>query len=312
MKVFDGHCDTLLRCYQQGGGFRENPGHLDLNRMGKLGHCAQFFAVFGSPDETPGRPLWEVFLAQEAIFRREMAANAGLVIHCRTAQEAEAAWAAGKQAAFLSVEGAELLDCDLQKLEEAYRMGVRAVNLTWNYENALSGSNDESPEKGLTEQGKAFVKRMQELGMLVDVSHVSDPGFWDVMELARKPVFASHSNSRAMCPHKRNLTDEQFTAIIKNHGVAGFNMAAEFVAEREPTIDTVVAHIEHWLGLGGGKNVSLGGDWDGIDEMPKGITGFQDLEALAERLLQMNYPEQQVDDLFYNNLMRVVREVCTM
>lgn len=312
MKVFDGHCDTLLRCYQRGGGFRENSGHLDLRRMGKLGQCAQFFAVFGSPDETPGRSLWEVFLAQEAIFRREMAANRDLAIHCRTAGEAEAAWTAGKQAAFLSVEGAELLECDLQRLEEAYRMGVRAVNLTWNYENRLSGSNDESPQKGLTEQGRAFVRRMQELGMLVDVSHLSDPGFWDVMELAQKPVFASHSNSRAICPHKRNLTDEQFTAIIGNHGVAGLNMAAEFVGESDPTIDTVVTHIEHWLSLGGEKNVSLGGDWDGIDAMPQGITGFQDLEALAERLLRMNYPERQVEDLFYNNLMRVVREVCTM
>lgn len=312
MKVFDGHCDTLLRCYQRGGGFRENSGHLDLRRMGKLGQCAQFFAVFGSPDETPERSLWEVFLAQEAIFRREMAANCDLAVHCRTAGEAEAAWAAGKQAAFLSVEGAELLECDLQRLEEAYRMGVRAVNLTWNYENRLSGSNDESPQKGLTEQGRAFVKRMQELGMLVDVSHLSDPGFWDVMELAQKPVFASHSNSRALCPHKRNLTDAQFTAIIGNHGAAGLNMAAEFVGESDPTIDTAVAHIEHWLSLGGEKNISLGGDWDGIDAMPRGITGFQDLEALGERLLQMNYPERQVEDLFYNNLMRVVREVCTM
>ncbi|WP_251446422.1 dipeptidase [Vermiculatibacterium agrestimuris] len=312
MQVFDGHCDTLLRCYRQGGGFRENSGHLDLKRMGKLGKCAQFFAVFGSPDETPGCSLWEVFLAQEAIFRREMAANSGLVTHCRTAGEAEAAWAAGKQAAFLSVEGAELLECDLQKLEEAYHMGVRAVNLTWNHENHLSGSNNESSQKGLTEQGKSFVRRMQELGMLVDVSHLSDPGFWDVMELARKPVFASHSNSRAICPHKRNLTDEQFTAIIGNHGVAGLNMAAEFVGQSEPTIDTVVAHIEHWLSLGGGKNISLGGDWDGIKDMPRGIAGFQDLEAVAERLLRMNYPEQQVKDLFYNNLMRVVREVCTM
>lgn len=310
MKIFDGHCDTLLRCYLEGGGLRKRAGHLDLERLSSLGHCAQFFAIFGSKTDTPGS-LEQVFQRQVAIFQREMTANADLVVHCRTADEIEAAWSSGRQAAFLSVEGADLLSCDLQKLEEAYRLGVRAVNLVWNYENALSGSNAESPKKGLTEQGRAFVWRMQELGMLVDVSHLSDPGFWDVMELAQKPIFASHSNARAVCGHKRNLTDEQFTAIIRNRGVAGINMAAEFLSD-DPDLNTVVAHIEHWLALGGEQNVSLGGDWDGIDRAPRGVMGIQNLEDLAERLLQLNYPEQRVNDIFYNNLMRVVREVCTM
>lgn len=310
-KVFDGHCDTILRCYLQGGGFRRNSGHLDLERMGPYGGWAQFFACFGEPEDMPGKPLWQVFQEEVALFRRQMEENADLVIHCRTAQEAEAAWAAGKAAAFLSAEGAELLDCDVEKLEKAYGWGLRAVNLTWNHENALSGTNVENPGKGLTEQGKAFVRRMQELGMLVDVSHLSDPGFWDVMELAEKPVFASHSNSRTQCFHPRNLTDEQFTAIIEKRGVAGLNMCDEFLGEA-PTVDTLVSHVEHWFSLGGERNVSLGGDWDGISHPPAGIDGIQDLDKLAERLLRMNYPEERVNGLFYNNLMRVVREVCIM
>lgn len=310
MRIFDGHCDTILRCYRKGSGIGRNDGHLDLERMERLGHCAQFFALFwsaGSAEKTPG----QAFREEYDVFCRELERNAGRVVLCRTADDAEAAWAAGRQAAFLSVEGAELLDCDLAVLEEAYAMGVRAVNLTWNYENALAGSNAQSPGKGLTPQGIAFVKRMQELGMLVDLSHLSDPGFWDVMEVADKPVFASHSNSRVLCPHTRNLTDEQFSAIIKNGGVAGLNMCDEFVG-KDPTIDTLIGHIEHWFSLGGEKNVSLGGDWDGISAMPQGITGYQDLEKLAERLLRMNYPQDRVDGIFYRNLMRVVREVCIM
>lgn len=310
-RVFDGHCDTILRCYQQGGGFRRNRGHLDLERMRAYGGWAQFFACFGEPEDFPGKLLWQVFQEEAALFRREMDANADWVLPCRTAQEAEEAWAQGKTAAFLSAEGAELLDCDLQKLEQAYQMGVRAVNITWNHANALSGTNVEHPEQGLTEQGRAFVRRMQELGMLVDVSHLSDPGFWDVIEEAEKPIFASHSNSRALCPHPRNLTDAQFTAIIEKRGVAGLNMCDEFLGVR-PTVDTLVAHVEHWFALGGEKNVSLGGDWDGISHPPAGIGGIQDLHKLADRLLQMNYPEERVEDLFHNNLMRVVREVCTM
>lgn len=310
-RVFDGHCDTILRCYQDGRGFRANGGHLDLERMKPYGAWAQFFACFGEPEDMPGKPLWQVFQEEVAIFQREMAENADLVLPCRTAGEAEAAWAQGKAAAFLSAEGAELLDCDPEKLETAYGWGLRAVNITWNHANALSGTNVENPGQGLTEQGRAFVRRAQELGMLVDVSHLSDPSFWDVAELAVKPFFASHSNSRRLCPHPRNLTDEQFTAIIEHHGVAGLNMCDEFLGP-DPTVDTLVSHIEHWFGLGGEENVSLGGDWDGISRPPAGISGIQDLYKLADRLLQMNYPEERVNGLFYNNLMRVVREVCTM
>lgn len=309
LKVFDGHCDTISRCYRQGISLRKNEGHLDLERMRGCGHFAQFFAAFASAKRVD-RPIHEVFLGEVATFQQQMAENADWVIHCRTAQQAEEAWEAGKVAAFLSVEGAELLDCDLEKLEEAYQMGVRAVNLTWNHVNALSGTNVDEPERGLTPQGKAFALKMQELGMLVDVSHLSDPGFWDVIDLAQKPIFASHSNSRAICGHTRNLTDEMFRALIKNGGVTGFNMGSDFVGEN-PTIDTIIAHIEHWLSLGGGKNISLGGDWDGVRSMPEGINGVQDLEKLAERLLRMNYSETQVEDLFYRNLMRVVGEVCT-
>lgn len=311
MRICDGHCDTILRCYTQGGDLLRRTGHLDLERMGRYGGYVQFFALFGSREEFPGRPLYPVFQEEYAVFHQNMTTHAALVEHCRTGAEADAALKKGKCAAFLSVEGAELLDCDLQKLQRAYDLGVRAVNLTWNYENALSGSNAEGADKGLTDQGRAFVEKMQELGMLVDVSHLSDPGFWDVIALAKKPVFASHSNARSLCPHKRNLTDEQFTAIINDHGVAGLNMCHEFLG-REPDLDTAIAHIEHWCALGGEKNVSLGGDWDGIARPPKGVRGIQDLEALAERLLRMNYPEDRVEDIFFNNLMRVVREVCTM
>lgn len=311
MRFFDGHCDTILHCYQTGEHLANCTGHWSLDKVKGFTGAAQFFACFGEPEDMPGRPLWEVFQEEISLIRREVEANRDRIALCTTADELEAAWKAGKVAGFLSAEGAELLDCDLEKLEMAYNWGVRAVNITWNHENALSGTNMEATDRGLSEQGRAFVRRMQELGMLVDVSHLSDPGFWDVIELADKPIFASHSNSRAVCFHSRNLTDGQFTAIIKNHGVAGLNMCDVFLGPH-PTVDTLVAHIEHWFSLGGEENVSLGGDWDGISRPPAGIEGIQDIDKLADRLLQMNYPEERVKGLFYNNLIRVVREVCTM
>ena len=311
MDLFDGHCDTILRCYLEGGGLRRQAGHLDLERRRGKGRWAQFFATFGSPEDMPGRSLWEVFLEEYALFRSEMDANADLVAFCRTGEEARAAFAAGKTAAFLSAEGAELLDCDPDKLRLAHRMGVRIVNITWNHPNALSGTNAEEPDRGLSEQGRAFVKTMGELGMLVDVSHLSDPGFWDVMEVTDRPVVATHSNARAIFPHPRNLTDAQFTAIINTNGVAGLNMYAGFLGD-DPDFDTVVSHLEHFLALGGENNVSMGGDWDGITRMPRGMSGIQDMEKLYEHLLRRNYSESLLEKVFYSNLMRVVNEVCSM
>lgn len=311
MDLFDGHCDTILRCYLEGGGLRRQAGHLDLERRRGKGRWAQFFATFGSPEDMPGRSLWEVFLEEYALFRSEVDANADLVVFCRTGEEARAAFAAGKTAAFLSAEGAELLDCDPDKLRLAHRMGVRAVNITWNHPNALSGTNAEEPDRGLSEQGRAFVKTMGELGMLVDVSHLSDPGFWDVMEVTDRPVVATHSNARAIFPHPRNLTDAQFTAIINTNGVAGLNMYAGFLGD-DPDFDTVVSHLEHFLALGGENNVSMGGDWDGITRMPRGMSGIQDMEKLYEHLLRRNYSESLLEKVFYSNLMRVVNEVCSM
>lgn len=318
--LFDAHCDTLSRNaspkhpFYAGGSLRRNSGHLDLERLHAFAPSAQFFAVFDSWDGGRSRAsLYPSFLAQYALFRRAMEENGDLAVHCRTAAEAEAAHAAGKTAAFLSVEGAELLDCDESKLSDAWEKGVRMVNLTWNFENALSGSNAEAPDRGLTEWGRAFVRRMQELGMVVDVSHLSDPGFRDVAELSEEagvPFIASHSNARSLCPHKRNLTDAQFTAIIKSRGVAGLNLCDKFLAER-PTLDDAVAHIEHFLSLGGEENVAIGGDWDGCDLCP-GVEGVADLGLLYERLLRLGCSETLVRGIFYDNLMRVVREVCTI
>lgn len=313
MRVFDGHCDTILRCYLDGTTLRDAPErHLDLKRTEVFSSYAQLFALFGDTSHTRGKTLQQVFREEYAVFQRELLNNQARITFCRSAAEAERAFAEGKAAAFLSVEGAEMLDCSLEGLQEAYDLGVRAVNLTWNRANALSGSVAEEPKRGLSAEGSAFVNLMQNLGMLVDVSHLSDPGFWDVIELAQKPVFASHSNSRAICPHRRNLTDAQFSALVRTNGVAGLNLYTAFLGENA-TLDTVVAHLEHFWSLDGEDHVSLGGDWDGCDSLPKGMEqGIAGLERLYEFLLRRNYSETRIQKLYFTNLMRVVSNVCTM
>ena len=311
LDVFDGHCDTVLKCCLEGGGFGRNPYHVDLERGRAFGRYAQFFALFGQPEDFPGLTPRETFERACALFSREMEANSAIITHCRSGEEAEAAFAAGKMAAFLSVEGAELLDCSLERLEEAYALGVRAVNPTWNRANALGGTNAEDVDRGLTDQGKAFVRRAEGLGVLVDVSHLSDPGFWDVADTLSGPFFASHSDSRAVFSHPRNLTDAQFTAIIEHNGVAGLNLFAEFVGG-EADLEAIAAHLDHWLELGGEQNIALGGDLDGCSPMAGSMAGVQDYERLYHFLRSRGYSQALLQDLFFNNLMRVVSKVCTM
>jgi len=184
------------------------------------------------------------------------------------------------------------------------------VTLIWNHENLLSGTNVEGTDRGLTTFGRLFVRRCQALGVIVDVSHLSEPGFWDVAEEMAGPFVASHSNSSAVWPHSRSLSDLQFLAIAEAGGVAGLNLYSEFVSER-PDVDSAIAHVEHFLGLGGEKSIAIGADLDGCDSLPWGIAGVQDLEKLAEGLLRRNYSEALVQDIFYNNLFRVVDVICS-
>ncbi|MCI8476754.1 MAG: membrane dipeptidase [Oscillospiraceae bacterium] len=312
MDLFDGHCDTIMRCYRYGYGIRENVGNLDLKRTRPFGAYGQFFALFGEEVVEDRAQLEEVFQSEYNIFRREMDLNRDWISFCRTGREAQAVMAQGKTAAFLSVEGADLIGCTLEGLEHAHQMGVRAINLTWNRANPLCGTTEEEPDRGLTPLGKAYVRRMQELGMLVDVSHMSDAAFWDVAELAQKPFVATHSNARKLCSHPRNVTDEMFEAVKQHGGTVGLNLYRTFLGE-PTTVDTVVEHVEHFLSLGGEQTVAMGCDLDGCyDEMPDGITGVEHLEQIYNRMLQRNYKETLVHAVFFDNFMRVVNEVCIM
>ncbi len=308
--LFDAHCDSLSRL---AGKPQEtlvsNSGQWDASRCGGIGPQAQVFSLFW---DSAAPHFHEKIDWQLQRFREECSRHEAVFAHCTTAQQARSANDQGRVAAFLSVEGAELIDCSLDKLQTYYEAGVRIVNLTWNHANALSGSHCDECGRGLSPLGREYVNKMQELGMLVDVSHLSDAGFWDVMDMAVKPVIASHSNSRDVFFSTRNLTGAQFTAIMKQHGVVGLNAYARFLGEGKVTSETLMAHLEHFLALGGEKAVALGGDWDGCDELPEGYSGVWSWADFYETLLRNNYSEELVRDLFFHNLMRTVNRVCTM
>ena len=307
LMVMDGHCDTVYRCWSAGEDLVCNTGALELSSaLEAFGGYAQVFALWSAKGYVGGECLEATGKCQLGYFRRQMSTYSHMVTQCTTARQATQANRAGKCAAFLWVEGGELLGCSLRGLEWAAQEGVCGVSLTWNRQNALSGSHCDRPEQGLTKLGRAFVQRMRQLDMLVDVSHLSQAGFWDVMELCPTGVVASHSNAQAICPHTRNLTDEQITAIIEHQGTIGLNFYEGFVGGGRG-LEDVRRHLDHMLDLGGAKCVALGGDWDGGQLIPA-LSHITALCQLYEYLLSHGYEEEVLHDLFYNNLMGVVRQ----
>lgn len=307
LRVMDAHCDTIYSCWAKGEDLSSNTGAVELaSALRTFESYAQIFDLWTAKGYVGGECLEATCKCQLGYFRRQVSSYSHLIQPCTTAQQAQEANRAGKCAAFLWVEGAELLGCRLKGLEWAHREGVCGVTLTWNRANDLSGSHCDQPQQGLTTQGREFVTRMRELDMLVDVSHLSEPGFWDVMELCPTGVVASHSNARAVCDHTRNLTDAQITAIIEHQGVIGLNFYENFVGGKRD-LEAVRSHLEHILSLGGEHSVALGGDWDGA-QLIYPLRHINQLENLYEFLLRHGYGEELLQDLFYNNLMRVVRQ----
>lgn len=299
--VFDLHCDTTLRPWRHGIEMWENDGHISFKRGLELPGYAQCFAFFMSffKDEGP-----EKFEEAYAVFQAQLEKNKEVAVQCRTADEVQAALDRKKIAAVLTIEGAEALGCDPGRIDSAVEKGIRMVGLTWNFENALSGSCKTG--NGLTDTGREFVRRAQKAHILIDTSHLSEKGFYDICDITEGPVMASHSNAAGVFPHERNLTDEQFKLICQTGGCAGINLYAAFLGEKDVTFETVYQHIDHFLQLGGENHIALGGDLDGCEELPQGFNHVDDYNALGEFLVQRGLSEQTVANIFYHNFAKVV------
>ena len=308
--VFDFHCDTALALLgddlNQAGSLRKNNGHIDLERAGQLGGYAQCFACFTTdiPELLQGISPIVLFERELATIQREVDKNNDLISIAYSADEIEENRALGKMSAILTLEGTAGIDYNPGLLEDLWAIGVRVSSLGWNEKNPLTGSNVTGG--GLTDLGREYVKEAQKLGMRIDVSHISDEGFWDIMKITEAPILATHSNSRAVHNHSRNLTDDMFRAIRETGGVAGYNTCRDFTGEN-PDLDTVCDHILHFMELDPeGKHIALGGDLDGVETMPDGFDGVQSYPALARHLLNRGLTEQNVMDIFWNNAIRVM------
>ena len=312
--VFDLHCDTvselLGRNLNGGTDLRNNNLHIDLTRGSGLAGYAQCFA-FWNTTELPlprGMKPGDVFWRQVSTLQDAIDKNSDLIRQARSADEIRRNQTEGVISAVFTLEGPAGIDFDPAKLEKLHSLGFRISSLGWNEKNSLTGSHVTGG--GLTKRGREYVKECQRLGIAVDVSHISDEAFWQIMDITQAPIVATHSNSRHVWDVSRNLTDDMFLAICRTGGVAGLNLYDGFLGESS-TLDTVCDHIFHFMELDpDGTHIALGGDMDGCDPLAGGMEGIQDYPNLALRLLERGLSEKTLHDIFWNNALGVIDKCC--
>jgi len=316
--IADAHCDTVSGLYREAVLYK-NSGHLDICRMKQYKNWLQFFACWVDSSFSINVQTTQRDTIIDKYYS-EIRLNSQYITHTTNIGEILDAWANGKIAAFLTLEGGGSIGDNLENVQLLYDKGVRLITLTWNHNNDIAScAACKVPAYGLTAFGKQAVDEMNRLGIIVDVSHLSDRGFWNLAEHmsgTNKPFVASHSNARAVCNHVRNLTDEQFLHLKSIGGVAGMNLCPLFVAAdcnsygKKVPLDGIVAHIEHFMALGGEDSIGLGCDFDGIDYALSDLQGAEHMYRLLDRLSALGYSNMQIEKIAYKNFLRVVESVC--
>ncbi len=322
MKFIDLHCDTLSRLLSKGGELAQSELQVDLDKL-KKGDCeAQFFAIF-MPVAHVENP-YERCLEMLDLGHREFEKNAHRVVLCRSCGDLERAKSEGKIGAFLTIEDSGIFECDIHKLHEVYDRGVRLVTITWNFKNA-AGSPNNTPEfskEGLTPHGLDMLAEMERLGVIPDASHLSDGGFWSLVENCKKPFVCSHSNARRIACVTRNLTDEMLKALGEKGGVTGLNFCDYFVRPRAGdmftlptkvedmscTLDDLAAHAAHIVKYAGEDACALGSDFDGISGWPKGLDNAGCMPIIADALEKKGLTQRQIEKIYHGNAERIIRD----
>ncbi len=324
IRIFDLHCDTLdslsmhdvepfsrsASNVREGDDLAHNSLQLSLERMAQAGSWCQCFAVWVPDDlSKTGLKPHEFYRKVASYFREQLEEHKPEVCQVLDGRKVKDAFSDGRVAAMLTVENASPLEYGLSILDEMRSDGVKMITLTWNGQNCIGSGND--TREGLSPFGIKALKRMEELHIVADVSHLNDAGFRDVLSHATRPFVATHSNSRSVCAHPRNLTDYEFEAIRDRGGLVGINYCRSFIADRfnqgsgkdsgqpEVTFDEMSYHIDHFLELGGEHIIALGSDFDG-STTPSWLSGAQDMPAF-HALVARRFGEDIAEAMFFQN-----------
>lgn len=328
MRVVDMHCDTISELFYRIEAGKEhsilkNDCHIDLERMKKGDYCLQNFALFTDLSDRE-RPF-EYCMKLADLFYTELEKYQDRIGIVTSYSDIESNWQAGKMSAMLTIEEGGVCQGELAFLRNFYRLGVRMATLTWNYKNELGHPNRFWEEKGeaffqpeielgLTEKGIAFIQEMEKLGMIIDVSHLSDAGIEDVFRYTEKPFVASHSNARTIASHPRNLTDDMIKRLSERGGVAGINYCADFLHDWKKgdgvlsRLEDMIFHMKHMKQVGGIQCIGLGSDFDGIGGNLE-LRSSEDLPLLEAYMKKEGFSESEIEAVFYGNVLRVYKEI---
>lgn len=319
MKIIDMHCDTIHELWEgrkrgEHMTLRRNNLMLDLERMKKGVYSVQNFALF--VEQKPEISSFATVKELLSVFREEMETNADWVSQVMNTKEILENEKEGKLSALLTVEGGEACEGRLENLQYLYDQGVRMMTLTWNFPNEIGHPNfDENQDfftpntsEGLTETGIRFVKEMERMGMIVDVSHLSDAGFYDVVKYTKRPFVASHSNARSVCPWVRNLTDDMIRRLADRGGVVGLNYCADFLRDSRTGELDIGRQARHIADVGGIECVGLGSDFDGIPPY-QGCPKAEQMDKLAAIFEKNGFGQREIDKILYQNVFRVYKEI---
>ncbi len=312
--VFDAHCDTLGHATAHPFSRRDllqwgQRGHLDLPRMRAGGINAQIFACFPGVERLSANATSGALQRVEALYDLIDKAPAQITL-VQTADELARLTPDGPIGAILGLEGVEALDGQMRLLRTFHRLGVRNIGLTWDRRNAAADGLGADTAFGLTPFGRELVQACNELGVMVDVSHLNDAGLEDVLAISNKPIIASHSNASAVFDHRRNLSDEQIRAIADRGGVIGATFVSHFLTAnfREATLDDLLDHIDHLVDVGGVDHVGIGSDFDGSLPPPRLDSG-EKYPAVTAGLLRRGHTFEDIRKILGENLRRVFLEV---
>lgn len=289
-------------------GQRSKFGHLDLPRMieGKVNCC--IFAIrvtrFYNPERCVKRAL-ELFDS----FYKEVDENSNKIALAVDYKDIVKVTSEHKVAAMLSIEGGEAIEGNLAVLRTFYKLGIRIFGLTHNDRNQIADGIGEGTKGGLTKFGFQVINELDRLGIVIDVSHLSDQGFWDVVGATKNPIIASHSNTRSVCNHSRNLTDDQIKSIAEKGGVIGINLAPETIDAMQPSLSKLVDHIDHISCITSTDTIGIGADFDGLEKLPLGIKDVSETPHITAELLNRGYSETDVKKILGDNFLRVFKKV---
>jgi len=303
MKIIDTHCDTLLKLWQNPNktNFKNSTQYqANLSRLQKGNVTIQCFAIF-IPPHVKIEEKFQAALDQIELFHRKILDKNPIMRHIRSWEEVEQL-KPNEIGAVLTLEGADAFGNDLKKLKKLYDLGVKSIGLTWNHANLCADGIGERRGAGLTELGKQVVHLNNDHLIWTDVSHISEKGFWDVMEIAKYPI-ASHSNAKSLCNHPRNLTDEQAVTLFKRNGFISVVFYPLFVkSEEKVTIKDMIKHIDHFCALGGVKQVCFGSDFDGIERSVEKLEDSSMYPNLINELLK-HFKEDEVRGFAHQNFL---------